>query len=106
MFLIVLFDFRLRRKLGIGRDKFPEFVEIFWIKSLLPNKHVVVFAVCDKYLVKSPKILVVVCIHDSEHIHAIAFNLLDCIAIKSKRLKVFKTLQLFCLLQIRDIIPM
>ena len=92
MFLLILFNFWLRRRLGIGRNKFLESVEVFGIQSLLPNKHVVIFAVCNKYLVKSSKILVVVGIHDSEYIHAIAFNLLDCIAIKSQRLEVFKPL--------------
>ena len=83
MLLVIFFNFWLRRRLSIGRNKFPEFVEVFRIQSLLPNKHVVIFTVCNKYLIKSPKILVVVGIHDTEHIHAIAFDLLNCIAIKS-----------------------
>ena len=92
MFLLILLNFWFRRRLDIGRNKFPEFVEVFGIQSLLPNKHVVIFTVCNKYLVKSPKILVVVGVHYSEHIHAIAFNLLDCITIKSQRLQVFESL--------------
>ena len=75
------------------------------MRVLVPHNHVVKLTLRHENLVQSSQCLVSL-VHDSEHPHPVAFNLLDGIAIESKSLQMFKLLQFLALVQVGDVVAM
>ena len=70
----------------------------------MPDEHVVVLPVGHEHLIQSSEVLVVVLVHNAEHVHAIALDLLDWISVKRDRLQVVESLQLFGVFKAADVV--
>ena len=90
----------------ILRNHFLESLETACEESLLEDEDIIVLTVGHEHLVKSSQVLVVILVHHAKHIHSVAFDLLDWIAIECKALQVFELLKLLGLLQTGDVVSM
>ena len=106
MLLVVLLHLQLRNRFYICRNQFLELVEIFWVEPLLKHQDIIVLSICDQDLVQPSQVLIVVCVHNPQDIHTVAFYLLDWVAVECKGLKVSEFLQFLRLLEILDIVAM
>ena len=108
MLLVVFLNLWLGWELDVLWDHFLQFVfaEVVLDESFGPDENIVVFSVCDKDLIESSEVLVVVGVHDSEHIEAVVLDLLQWVAIECQTLEVVESLELSGLLQVGDVVAM
>ena len=106
MFLVLFFHLWFRWHFRILRNHFLQSFEAACEEPFLKDEDIIVLTVGHEHLVKSPQVLVVILVHHAEHIHSVAFDLLDGITVERQALQVFEPLELLGLIQTGDIVSM